>query len=60
MIEDLAAEVFGGFVRREQRGKGELYLRGLLLDDKRKSKQPISERLGVDHRQLQQFVTTST
>jgi SRSO17 transposase len=37
-----------------------LYLRGLLLDGKRKSMQPIAEHLGVDHQQLQQFVTTST
>ncbi len=49
MIEDFAADVFGGFARRDQRGKGELYLRGLLLDGKRKSMQPMGERLGVDH-----------
>ncbi|MER6790651.1 transposase [Amycolatopsis mediterranei] len=30
------------------------------LVDKRKSMQPMAERLGVDHQQLQQFVTTST
>jgi SRSO17 transposase len=60
VIEGFAAEVFGGFARRDQRGKGELYLRGLLLDGKRKSMQPMAERLGVDHQQLQQFVTTST
>nr|WP_246107579.1 IS701 family transposase [Saccharothrix saharensis] len=60
VIEGFAAEVFGGFARRDQRGKGELYLRGLLLDGRRKSMQPMAERLGVDHQQLQQFVTTST
>ncbi|MCP2094314.1 DDE superfamily endonuclease, partial [Actinosynnema pretiosum] len=60
VIEEFAAEVFGGFARRDQRGKGELYLRGLLLDGRRKSMQPMAERLGVDHQQLQQFVTTST
>ncbi|MBY8851164.1 transposase [Saccharothrix sp. MB29] len=59
VIEGFAAEVFGGFARRDQRGKGELYLRGLLLDGRRKSMQPMAERLGVDHQQLQQFVTTS-
>jgi SRSO17 transposase len=60
VIERFAAEVLGGFARRDQRAKGELYLRGLMLDGKRKSMQPMAERLGVDHQQLQQFVTTST
>jgi SRSO17 transposase len=44
----------------DQRAKGELYLRGLMLDGKRKSMQPMAGRLGVDHQQLQQFVTSST
>ena len=63
MIEEFAARMFGGFARRDQRGKGELYLRGLMLDGKRKSMQPMAERLGIDHQQLQQlqqFVSTST
>jgi SRSO17 transposase len=60
VIEEFATSMFGGLARRDQRGKGELYLRGLLLDGKRKSMQPMAERLGVDHQQLQQFVTTST
>ena len=52
--------MFGGFVRCDQRVKGELYLRGLMLDGKRKSMQPMAERLGVDHQRLQQFVSSST
>nr|WP_112265779.1 IS701 family transposase [Lentzea terrae] len=60
VIEEFAASVFGGFARRDQRAKGELYLRGLMLDGKRKSMQPMAARLGVDHQQLQQFVSTST
>jgi SRSO17 transposase len=36
------------------------YLRGLLLDGRRKSMQPMAERLGVDHQGLQQFVSSST
>jgi SRSO17 transposase len=52
--------MLGGFARRDQRAKGELYLRGLMLGGKRKSMQPMTERLGVDHQQLQQFITTST
>nr|WP_281072864.1 IS701 family transposase [Pseudonocardia parietis] len=35
-------------------------MRGLMLDGKRKSMQPMAVRLGVDHQQLQQFVTSST
>ncbi len=59
-LAGFAAEMFGGFARADQRAKGELYLRGLMLDGKRKSMQPMATRLGVDHQQLQQFVTTST
>jgi SRSO17 transposase len=40
--------------------KGRLYLRGLLPDGRRKSMQPMAQRLGVDHQQLQQFMTSST
>ena len=59
-LQAFAAEMFGGLARSDQRAKGELYLRGLLLDGKRKSMQPMAGRLGVDHQQLQQFVTSST
>src|SRR5688500_2057681 len=55
-----AAQMLGGLGRSDQRAKGELYVRGLLLDGKRKSMQPMAARLGVDHQQLQQFVTSST
>jgi SRSO17 transposase len=59
-LEAFAADMFGGLARSDQRAKGELYLRGLLLEGKRKSMQPMAARLGVDHQQLQQFVTSST
>jgi len=59
-LEGFAAEMLGGLARSDQRAKGELYLRGLLVDGKRKSMQPMAARLGVDHQQLQQFVTSST
>lgn len=55
-----AGEMLGGLARADQRAKGELYVRGLMLDGKRKSMQPMAERLGVDHQGLQQFVTSST
>ncbi|MFE7749807.1 IS701 family transposase [Streptomyces sp. NPDC057428] len=59
-LEAFAVEMLGSLARRDQRAKGELYLRGLMLDGKRKSMQPMAERLGVDHQQLQQFVSSST
>src|SRR5438105_15837250 len=52
--------MLGALPRSDQRAKGELYLRGLLTDGPRKSMQPMAERLGVDHQQLQQFITSST
>src|SRR4051794_29297273 len=52
--------MFAPMARSDQRAKGETYLRGLLLDGRRKSMQPMAARLGVDHQGLQQFVTTST
>ncbi len=59
-LEAFAADVFTPLVRSDQRTKGETYLRGLLLDGRRKSMQPMADRLGGDHQGLQQFVTTST
>src|SRR5512142_471534 len=57
---DFAAEMLGGLPRKDQRAKGELYVRGLLTDGQRKSMQPMAARLGVDHQWLQQFITSST
>ena len=59
-LEEFAAEMFAPLVRRDQRDKGATYVRGLLLDGRRKSMQPMAERLGVDEQGLQQFVTSST
>jgi SRSO17 transposase len=55
-----AAEMLGGLPRTDQRAAGELYVRGLLADGRRKSMQPMAARLGVDHQRLQQFITSST
>jgi SRSO17 transposase len=52
--------MFAPMARSDQRAKGETYLRGLLLDGRRKSMQPMAQRLGVDHQGLQQFLSTST
>ena len=54
-----AAEMLGGLPRKDQRAAGELYVRGLLADGRRKSMQPMAARLGVDHQRLQQFITSS-
>jgi SRSO17 transposase len=59
-LEEFAAEMFAPLVRSDQRDKGATYVRGLLLDGRRKSMQPMAERLGVDHQGLQQFVSSST
>jgi SRSO17 transposase len=59
-LEEFAAEMFVPLARRDQRDKGATYVRGLLLDGRRKSMQPMAERLGVDEQGLQQFVTSST
>jgi SRSO17 transposase len=55
-----AGQMFGALPRRDQRAAGELYVRGLLADGRRKSMQPMAARLGVDHQRLQQFITSST
>jgi SRSO17 transposase len=55
-----AAEMLSGLRRGDQRAAGELYVRGLLTDGRRKSMQPMAARLGVDHQRLQQFITSST
>src|SRR5436305_10272124 len=58
-LEEFAAEMFAPLARRDQRDKGATYVRGLLLDGRRKSMQPMAERLGMDHQGLQQFVSST-
>jgi SRSO17 transposase len=55
-----AGEMLGGLARKDQRAAGELYVRGLLTEGRRKSMQPMAARLGADHQRLQQFITSST
>jgi hypothetical protein len=47
-----AAEMLGGLARKDQRAAGELYVRGLLTDGRRKSMVAMAERLGVDQATL--------
>ena len=59
-LAEFAAGMLGGLARSDQRAAGELYVRGLLTDGRRKSMQPMAARLGADHQRLQQFITSST
>lgn len=60
-LDAFAAEMFGGaLVRAEQHKWSGVYLRGLMLDGKRKSIEPIAARLeDGDEQGLQQFVNQS-
>ncbi|MFG2584794.1 IS701 family transposase [Streptomyces malaysiensis] len=55
------ADVFASAPRKDQRAKGDCYLRGLMLDGRRKSIQAMASRLPDGNEQnLQQFVNQST
>ncbi|MDQ0948609.1 SRSO17 transposase [Streptomyces phaeochromogenes] len=55
------ADVFASVARKDQRAKGDCYLRGLMLDGRRKSIQAMASRLADGNEQnLQQFVNQST
>jgi len=55
-----AEEVYAPLVRCDQRAKAEQYVRGLLLDGRRKSIQPMAARLpDGDEQGLQQFIADS-
>jgi hypothetical protein len=55
-----AEEMYGSLARCDQRAKGEQYVRGGLLEGRRKSIQPMAARLADgDQQGLQQFITDS-
>jgi SRSO17 transposase len=58
-LDSFVGEIFSSLKRGDQRAKAGLYARGLMLEGRRKSMQPMAERLQVDHQRLQQFVTSS-
>ncbi|MGD7003892.1 IS701 family transposase [Corynebacterium halotolerans] len=58
-LADFITEVFASLTRKDQRATSSYYLQGLMLEGRRKSMQPMAQRLGIDHQRLQQFVTTS-
>lgn len=59
-LDAFCAEVFASIPRKDSRAWGNCYLRGLMLDGRRKSVQPMAERLPDGNMQaLQQFVGQS-
>lgn len=57
---EFAAEMYRPLARRDQRAKGEQYVRGLLLEGRRKSIQPMAARLpDGDEEGLQNFICDS-
>jgi len=59
-LVEFAGEMFASMPRKDQRAWGECYLRGLMLDGKRKSIEPMAARLADgDEQCLQQFVNQS-
>jgi SRSO17 transposase len=59
-LEGFAEDVFASLARKDQRAHGGCYLRGLMLDGRRKSVEPMAARLGEVHYQaLHHFVAAS-
>jgi SRSO17 transposase len=59
-LEAFADDLFGSLPRADQRARGQCYLRGLMLDGRRKSIEPMAQRLGEAHYQaLHHFVAVS-
>jgi SRSO17 transposase len=59
-LVEFVGELFASLRRKDQRRWGEVYVRGLMLDGKRKSIEPMAARLADgDEQCLQQFVNQS-
>jgi len=59
-LEAFADDIFASLPRTDQRARGQCYLRGLMLDGRRKSIGPMAARLGEVHYQaLHHFVAVS-
>jgi SRSO17 transposase len=60
-LEGFADDIFASLPRKDQRARGECYLRGLMLDGRRKSIEPMAARLGgeVHYQALHHFVAAS-
>jgi SRSO17 transposase len=60
-LEGFADDIFASLPRTDQRARGACYLRGLMLDGRRKSVEPMAARLGgeVHYQALHHFVAVS-
>ena len=58
-LDSFVGEVFSSLERKDRPATAGLYVRGLMLEGRRKSMQPMAQRLRVDYQRLQQFATTS-
>jgi SRSO17 transposase len=60
-LEGFADDLFASLPRKDQRARGESYLRGLMLEGRRKSVEPMAARLGgeVHYQALHHFVGAS-
>jgi SRSO17 transposase len=59
-LEAFAEDLFASLPRADQRARGQCYLRGLMLEGRRKSIEPMAARLGEVHYQaLHHFVAVS-
>jgi hypothetical protein len=60
-LEAFADDIFESLPRKDQRARGVCYLRGLMLDGRRKSVEPMTQRLGgeVHYQALHHFVAVS-
>ncbi len=60
-LEAFAEDVFESLPRKDQRARGQCYLRGLMLEGRRKSIEPMAARLGgqVHYQALHHFVAVS-
>jgi len=60
-LEGFADDILESLPRKDQRARGACYLRGLMLDGRRKSIEPMTQRLGgeVHYQALHHFVAAS-
>ena len=59
-LPEFTGDIFKYLAYKGQRGYGQQYLRGLMLDGKRKSVEPMAARLGIPRQNLGHFVAQST
>src|SRR5215203_7490406 len=61
-LEAFAEDIFASLPRKDHRARGVCYLRGLMLDGRRKSIEPMAQRLGgeVHYQALHHFVAVSS